>query len=216
MDNLLEIGIIVAPQGLKGELRVSSTSDFPERFEKSGKRWIQSPQGDPPQEIQLLTGRYIPGKNLYVIRVDGIDNRERAENLKGYKLFVEESDRPVLESDEYHVLDLIGLEVYNQLNSENIGVITDIFGAGNDILEVKLHRQPIYTEEKPIDLSKVNRISKIHKVKPKAQKTATVLIPFVKEIVPIVDLNKKRIEINPPPGLLDINLSSEKENLSNR
>ncbi|PSO69461.1 MAG: ribosome maturation factor RimM, partial [Cyanobacteria bacterium QS_1_48_34] len=38
-DKWLEIGTIVAPQGLEGELRVYPTTDFPERFEQPGVRW---------------------------------------------------------------------------------------------------------------------------------------------------------------------------------
>jgi 16S rRNA processing protein RimM len=212
MDELLEIGTIVSPQGLKGEVKVTSISDFPERFEKSGKRWLQSPKGEPPQEIELIKGRDIPGKeNVYILQLAGIENREQAENLRGFKLFVQKSDRPILDSDEYHVSDLLDLEVYNQINNENIGIVTDIFWAGNEVLEVTLHQQPIPKEEKTIDLSKISRISKRHKVKQKTHKTATVLIPFVKEIVPVIDLVEKRIEINPPLGLLEINLSSDRD-----
>lgn len=216
MDDLLEIGTIVAPQGLKGEVRISSISDFPERFEKSGQRWIQSPKGEPPQEMTLIKGRYIPGKeNIYIIQLSGIENREQAENLRGYKLFVTNRDRPILETDEYHVADLIGLEVYHQLTRQKIGFVTDIFWAGNDVLEVQLDKQPVFQEEKPIDYSKISRVSKRHKVKPKTHKIATVLIPFVKEIVPVVNLAEKRLEINPPSGLLEINLPSDREKDTN-
>ena len=58
----IEIGTILAPQGLQGELRVSSSSDFPERFEEPGQRWLQSPKGEPPVIVELLSGRCIPGK----------------------------------------------------------------------------------------------------------------------------------------------------------
>jgi 16S rRNA processing protein RimM len=178
-DNWLEVGKIVAPQGLQGELRVASDSDFPERFEQPGKRWLLSPNSVQPQEVELLGGRYIPGKDLYAIRLAGVENRDQAEALRGYRLLVLKSDRPQLDSDEYHVADLIDLEVYNQLTGENIGVVIDIILAGSDLLEVQLHREK--------------------------EKKATVLIPFVKEIVPVVDLEGGRIEIEPPPGLLEIN-----------
>ena len=39
----IEVGTITSPQGLKGELRVYSDSDFPERFTKAGTRWLQHP-----------------------------------------------------------------------------------------------------------------------------------------------------------------------------
>lgn len=202
-EDFIEFGTIVAPQGLRGKVRVKSNSDFPERFEAPGERWLQYSKETTPQSIQLLGGYQIPGKNLYVIELEGIENRSQAETLRGCKLLVKNGDRPYLEKDEYHVKDLVNLEVFNQVNGENIGVIINIFTAGNDLLEVKLHKQPKIQVESKTDLDKVNRTSKIKKINRKKPKEVTVLIPFVKEIVPIVDLEKRRIEINPPHGLLE-------------
>lgn len=199
----IEIGTIVSPQGLKGELKVKTDSDFPERFEQPGQRWLQLNENSQPQPIELLKGYPIPGKDVYIVTLQGINDRTQAESLRGCKLLVTKSDRPLLDEDEYHVNDLMNLEVINQLNGENIGVVINIFSVGNDLLEVKLHKQPEMKEEMQPDLSKVNRISKIKKIKVKKQKEITVLIPFVKDIVPIVNLEKGIIEINPPEGLLD-------------
>src|SRR5579883_1023167 len=113
-SELLEIGTIVAPQGLLGEVRVYPVTDFPERFEVPGKRWLLRPGEKEPQSIELLAGRYIDGKNLYVIKLAGVENRNQAEELRDCKLMVRASDRPQLGEDEYHVLDLIGLEVFMQ------------------------------------------------------------------------------------------------------
>jgi len=205
-DPWLEIGTIVAAQGLKGEVRVYSTSDFPERFERPGTRWLQAFEASTPQPIELLQGRAIPGKKLYVLQLAGIEDRDRAEALRGYKLLVPQSDRPQLPEDEYHVADLLGLEAIHQLTGETLGVVTNLFCAGQDLLEVRLHQQPQAPQSSPQpDLSTISRKSKRRKAKPKKPKPATVLIPFVKEIVPLVDLETKHIEILPPPGLLDVN-----------
>ena len=204
-DEWLEIGKIVAPQGLKGELRVYPNSDFPERFEQPGKRWLKYPNSLQIKEVNLVSGRYIPGKNLYSIQLLGIENRSQAEALRGCKLLVNKSDRPQLGEDEYHVSDLINLEVYNQLTEENIGVVIDVFWAGHDLLEVKLHKQPVIEEIPTPDLSKITKNRKKRKKKSKKQKVVTVFIPFVEEIVPIVDIKASRLEINPPSGLLEIN-----------
>lgn len=204
LDNQwLEVGTIVSPQGLQGELRVYPQSDFPERFQKPGQRWLQAP-GQEPVPVKLLRGRFVPGKDLYIITLEGVDSRAAAEAVRGYKLLVPQSDRPKLRPGEYHVLDLIGLEVFNQNTGEAIGRVVDIIPAGNDLLEVELAQQPppVAIKEKVIP----NRKSKIPK--PKRQtKTfpATILIPFVPEIVPVVDLAQKRLEVNPPLGLLEIN-----------
>jgi 16S rRNA processing protein RimM len=178
-ENWVKIGTVVAPQGLRGELRIQSVSDFPERFEKAGRRGLQSPDGGEIREIELVRGRYIPGKNIYVVQLAGVSDRQAAEALRGHELLADKNDRPRLERDEYHVDDLVDLEVYHRVSGERIGVISDIFWAGNDVLEVRLFDRD--------------------------GSGGKALIPFVKAIVPVVDLDRRRVEIDPPPGLLEIN-----------
>ena len=205
LQDWIEIGTIVAPQGLRGEMRVYPDSDFPERFLEPGTRWLQHPKTGEIEEVELLGGRYIPGKNLYVIALEGVEYRDRAEALRDYKILVKNSDRPGLTEDEYHVLDLINLEVFHQQTGEKIGIVTNLFYAGNDLLEVTLDKQPIIEPNTSPDLSQISRRSKRRKFKKPTPKPATILIPFVKEIVPVIDIDQGRIEINPPDGLLDIN-----------
>lgn len=201
---LLEVGTITSPQGLKGELRVYADSDFPERFTKAGIRWLQHPDTAAITEVQLKGGRYLTGKNLYVIKLEGIENRSQAEEFRNYKLLVDKSDRPKLSKDEYHVADLVGAEVYHQETGENIGVVVDLYSAGNDLLEIRLHKQPENNPQPEKDLSQVSRRSKRKKYRPKPDKPVTIFIPFVKEIVPIVDIANQRLEISPPDGLINI------------
>lgn len=201
---LLEVGTITSPQGLKGELRVYSESDFPERFTRAGTRWLQHPQTSTITEVQLKSGRAMKGKNLYVIKLQGVENRDRAEELRDYKLLVDKNIRPKLSKDEYHVADLVDLEVYHQETGENIGVVVDLYSAGNDLLEIRLHKQPESEAKPDKDLSRISRRSKRKKYRPKAKKPITVFIPFVKEIVPVVDLANQRVEISPPDGLINI------------
>jgi 16S rRNA processing protein RimM len=207
LPELLEIGTITSPQGLKGELRVYADSDFPERFTKAGTRWLQHPDTSVISEVQLKGGRYLTGKNLYVIKLEGVEDRAQAESLRNYKLLVDKSDRPKLNKDEYHVADLVGMEVYHQETGENVGVVVDLYSAGNDLLEVRLHQQPESTVKSAKDLSQISRLSKRKKYRPKPNQPLTIFIPFVKEIVPIVDLANQRLEISPPDGLIDIHES---------
>lgn len=203
-QGLLEVGTIVSPQGLKGELRVYPDSDFPERFTKAGTRWLEHPDTLAITTVELRGGRYLAGKKLYVIKLAGIEDRNRAEEFRNYKLLVDKSDRPKLDKDEYHVADLVDLEVYHQQTGENIGVVVDLYSAGNDLLEIKLHEQPETKLKPDKDLSQVSRRSKRKKYKPKPNKPVTIFVPFVKEIVPIVDISNRRIEISPPDGLIDL------------
>jgi len=175
IEDWLIIGKIVSPQGLKGEMRILSYSDFPERFENAGKRWIAPSEKHEPQEVILVSGREIAGKkNLFVIRLEGVDNCDRAEALRNYVMLIDPSDRPYLAPNEYMIADLVGCNVYHQPTGQLLGEVISIVAAGNDLLEVQ---------------------------NPKNNETQ--LIPFVEAIVPFVDINQKRIEVTPPVGLIE-------------
>jgi len=173
-DDWLTIGKLISPQGLRGEIRVKPMSDFPERFTQPGKRWLQKKEQIEPLEIELLSGRQLPGKEIFVVRFAGINNRNEAEKLIGEKLLVPASHRPKLSANEFHLLDLIGLEA--RLNTEGplIGKVTDLTSAGNDLLEIQL------------------------------LEGRKVLVPFVHAIVPEVNLQEGWVLIKPPPGLLEL------------
>jgi 16S rRNA processing protein RimM len=178
-DDWLEIGRIVSPQGLHGELRVYPNTDFPERFLVPGERWLlpagRSLPRHVPQPVQLVAGRVIPKRGLFVIRLAGVEDREAAEALRNAQLLVPASDRPPLEPGEFHVLDLVGLTVVDQATQAVVGRVESLIPTGQDLLEIRLD----------------------------ATGTCT-LLPFVEAIVPVVDLATGRLEITPPPGLLDL------------
>ncbi len=201
-DDWIEIGTIVAPQGLKGELRVYPTSDFPERFLEPGQRWLRSPQSASPSPVMLLSGRFVDGKALYVIRLDGINTRDQAEALRNHQLVVPESDRLPLADDEFHVADLVGMTVVEQASQMAIGTVVDVIPAGHDLLAVERPHPPP-TEPDASELPPHPDRRKSAKVR-KKKLAPPLLIPFVKDIVPVVNLETGRIEITPPPGLLDI------------
>ena len=185
----LEIGKIVNTQGLKGEVRIYPNTDFPERFMQPGQRWLLRPGMTEPEPIELKSGRYLGNKGLYVVQFAGIDDLTQAEALRDCLILVPDSDRPQLADDEFHVPDLLGLEVFDQATQQLIGVVTDVIPAGNDLLEVQ-------------------RVSAGADAGAEAKtgaktKAVKILIPFVKAIVPTVDLAQRRIEITPPLGLLD-------------
>ena len=209
----LEVGKIVAPQGLAGEVRVYPDSDFPERFEQPGPRWLQFPEqpGQDPQAIELLRGKYLSGKGLYVVKFAGVDTREQAEALRGCGLLVRSSDRPVLEAGEFYLPDLIGLRVFDRRTQSLVGTVVDTFRAGNDLLSVKLFPSQVATPEaEAVDAAQASesrgktKRRRRRKTRSKSPKQDTVLIPFVEEIVPVVDLAQQRIEISPPQGLLEV------------
>ena len=136
-DKWISIGEFVAPHGLKGDIRIKPFSEFPERFTKPGKRWIQK-NYELPREIKLIQGKQIPGKSIFIISIEGICNRSSAEKIIGWNLVVPINSRPKLNNDEYHYFDLIGLEVRRGPKKILIGYVTDLIKGGNDLLEIEL------------------------------------------------------------------------------
>lgn len=186
-ERWLEIGRIVAAQGMRGEVRIYPESDFPERFLEPGPRWYLPPNvplaAAEPQPITLEAGRELPNKNLYVLQLEGIRDRDAAEALRGAHLYVLASDRPTLEEGEYHLLDLLNLPVYlHHQDGPAIGHVIGLQTYAQDLLEIRLIRHDDSDG--------------------KTNDGETILIPFVDPLVPIVDLENQRIEIDPPPGLL--------------
>lgn len=167
----ITIGKVVSAQGLRGEVRINPSTDFPERFEVPGQRWLRLPN-QPPQSVELEKGRQIPGKNIFVVKFENITDRTQAEAIRGADVLVRAGDRPELGEDEYHVGDLIGLEVFDAQTGEKLGEVTDLYTAGQDVLEVTNGKQK-------------------------------TLVPFVREIVPVVDLVENRLEVDAPPGLFE-------------
>ena len=175
-DEWLIVGLITSPQGINGKVKVKSLSDFEERFTKPGKRWLQK-ENEPPREIELTFGFKKPGKELFIITFKGINNRNQAENLKGYKILVKVGAIPKLKKEEFHLSELLNLKVKITENNKltMIGKVINLANEKNNLLVIQLLKN-----------------------------NKEVLIPFVEEIVPVVDIKKQFILLNPPPGLLEL------------
>jgi 16S rRNA processing protein RimM len=164
----MEIGLIVAPQGLKGEMRVYPHSDFPERFEVPGERWLYGEDLQEPQSVQLQRGFYIPGKDLYVIKLANVDNRNQAEALRGKMLVVPVTDRLELDEGEYHVADLIGLQVFLQETGAEIGVVVDLMKMGTDLLVIKTGDKDVMVPFVPAIVPVVDMVKRRIEITPPA------------------------------------------------
>ena len=128
------VGKIVGVQGLQGELRVNPPVISPNALPHQGPGGCAAARGE-PTEIKLKKGRQLPGKSLFVVRFEGIDNRNTAETLVGQELLVSADDRPELREGEFHLLDLMGL---GRLTADGpaVGTVSDLIGGGNDLLEI--------------------------------------------------------------------------------
>ncbi len=172
----LTVGLITSCHGIYGQVKVKSLSDFEERFLNPGMRWLQK-DNEPPLKIELISGFKQPGKETYIVMFQGINTRNHAEKLKKFKILVKTDTLPKLKKEEFHLLELINLEVMTLENDEliTIGKVINLENEKNNLLVIELF-----------------------------QNQKKVLVPFVKEIVPLVDIKNNFLIINPPNGLLEL------------
>ena len=218
-EDWLLIGRIVGAHGLNGHVKVYPESDFPERFVEPGERWLKKP-GREPTPIKISSGRYLEGTKNYLVKLSGINDRNQAEDLRSAQLVVPAGDRLPLNPGEFHVDDLVGLTVVTQADGTELGTVTNVFTTGHDLLEVTLSKQEESAQAKSSkEIAQLSQTEENHasvrakaaeKLRRKAKrakkkkKPKTLLIPFVEDIVPVVDVESGRIEITPPPGLIDL------------
>ena len=106
----LIVGLITSCHGINGQVKVKSLSDFEERFLKKGIRWLQK-ENEPPSKIELISGFKQPGKETFIVKLKGINTRNHAEQLKNFKILVKTDKLPKLNKEEFHLLELLNLEV---------------------------------------------------------------------------------------------------------
>ena len=121
----ITVGLITSCHGINGQVKVKSLSDFEERFLKPGIRWMQK-ENEPPSKIELLSGFRQPGKETFIVKFQGINTRNHAEQLKKCKLLVKTETLPKLKEEEFHLLELMNLEVKTLENEElkTIGTVS--------------------------------------------------------------------------------------------
>ena len=138
-DEWLVVGLITSCHGINGQLKVKSLSDFEERFLNPGIRWLQK-ENESPTKIELTSGYRQPGKENFIIKFLGINTRDHAEQLKKYKILVRSNEIPKLKKDEFHLLELVNLEVKTFQNKELtvIGKVINLENENNNLLVVEL------------------------------------------------------------------------------
>lgn len=127
MEERLKVGLIVKPQGIKGELKVQPLTDDISRFKKLKQVIID----DKNYKVTSAT----IGGGVVFLSLFGVNDRDLAETLRGKFLFVERKDAVPLEEGRYFIADLIGCEVVIE-DGEKIGVIKDIFSSRTDVITV--------------------------------------------------------------------------------
>ncbi len=126
------IGKIVAPFGIRGELKVFSLSDVPDRFVSLKTVSVG------PEHTSYAIKSVRPYKgDMLLLRLDGVEDANIAETLRNRDLYIPASELATLPPDSYYQHDILGLVVY-RLDNREVGTITDIWSTGgSDIYVIK-------------------------------------------------------------------------------
>src|SRR5262249_36916940 len=113
-------------------------------------------------------------KGFFVVRLEGIADRNAAEALRNVELYVARGRLPAPDDEEFYHADLIGLAVVDMAGT-TLGTVIALhnFGAG-DLIELE-----------------------------RAGGGATVMLPFTQAVVPTIDIAGGRIVVDPPAGAFD-------------
>jgi 16S rRNA processing protein RimM len=124
--------------------------------------------------LTVARARWHSGKLL--LSFDGVGDRDQADELRGVLLVVDSADlEEPADPDEFRDHQLIGLAVFGP-DGEQVGEVADVLHFGQDLLVIAGTGKRAGTE---------------------------IMVPFVAELVPEIDLAAKRLVIDPPAGLLD-------------
>ncbi len=128
MKNIV-IAKITSAHGIKGLIKLLSFAANPVDFaEYSGKIFDAK-----NNFYQIKIVNQVPGGNndFFVVKIDGVEDRNGADRLRNTELFVNRGDLKQAKKDEFYYIDLVGLEVLN-IDRKKIGKVLAVndFGAG--------------------------------------------------------------------------------------
>jgi 16S rRNA processing protein RimM len=171
----ITIARVAKVQGRVGEVAAELHTDFPERFEQRRTLYAWTAGSDQRRELQLEG--YWPHKGGMVFKFAGVDSIEEAEKLLGSEIQIPATERAKLDEGAVYVSELLGCLVVEVGSVErNIGTVVDVnFGAGTAPLLI------------------VN-----------SEGGREFMIPFVESFTKKLDLKAKRIEMQLPEGMLEL------------
>jgi 16S rRNA processing protein RimM len=125
MTELVAIGRIVKPFGVKGDVRVQSLSDVPGRFESLHQVIVEMPSG---KTMETIVNRVRKDRDSYVIGLEGLSSPEAASIYRGSLLKIPQDTAPALPEGQYYEYQLIGMTVSDE-RGESLGILEEILPA---------------------------------------------------------------------------------------
>lgn len=134
MEENLTIGMILKPQGIRGEVKVKPYTDDAEYFCHLKRVFIDG------EETRILSVR--TGSGSVFLGLKGVPDRNAAERLRGKELTIPREEAPDPEEGRYYIADLLGSTVLSE-DGEELGILKDIRQAATDIYTLEAEGKEI-------------------------------------------------------------------------
>lgn len=130
----IQVGSLIKPFGLKGEMKVYSMTDFAQqRFAPGNVVYLETPSGKEPFEI--ATYRY--HKDQPLISFKNYQDINLIEKYSRSPIYVKRADLHQLPAGEYYFFELKGLEVIDR-RANVVGTVLQVEeGAASNLLRIK-------------------------------------------------------------------------------
>lgn len=126
MDKEIIIGKIVAPHGVRGDIRIMPLTEKPDLFLELDYLLLEG-----GKKLTVKSARF--HKRMVLVTTKEITTMNDAELLRDKYIYIKAEDLPELEEDEFYVADLVGIPVYD-LEGKQIGTFKDSLSTGsNDV-----------------------------------------------------------------------------------
>jgi 16S rRNA processing protein RimM len=123
-DDMVLVGRIARPQGIRGDVIIDADTDFPEeRFADGGRVFIQRDGAAVP--LVIASFRMHAGRP--VVRFDAIESMDQAETLRGLEMRVPESELGALPENVWYHHQLLGSRVRTK-DGRDVGTVVGIQG----------------------------------------------------------------------------------------
>lgn len=132
MEELLQVGVVTATHGIRGEVKVFPTTDDPGRFRKLKKVLLDT--GKEKLELEIEQVKFF--KRFVILKFKGFDDINDVEKYRKRPLLVTRENAVKLKENEYFIADLIGMRVYTE--DAYLGILKNVIRTGaNDVYEVE-------------------------------------------------------------------------------
>lgn len=126
-QSLVAVGRVVAAHGLKGELKAVPLSDSPERLKEIRSVFVSKDGSDEVSRFEIASVR--DGGGMWLVKLNGVDDRNGAESLRGAWLSIPQSERRVPPEGAYYPDQLAGMRVETD-TGEAVGTVSGVLRAG--------------------------------------------------------------------------------------